>query len=88
MKPSIAMTEAELEREIDRLTTKIARVMQPADHGLTGSVLTNLLGMYLWTFPRDKREAMAGRIIAVAFELVDQRTSPQAPPDVRAPLDG
>ena len=52
---------------------------------MTGSVLSNLLAMYLWTFPPDKRHDVIMEMATLAYALLSERTLPQSPPDVRAP---
>jgi hypothetical protein len=84
MKPSIEMDERELTAEVGRITMKIAKLMTPCDHGMTGSVISNLLAIYLWTYSPDKREKMIAAVIKCSNELLES-APPEAPPKVRAP---
>jgi hypothetical protein len=84
MKPSIKMDERELNREVARITMKIAKLMTPCDHGMTGSVISNLLAMYLWTHPPAAREKLTAAVIKCANALLKE-VPPEAPPSVRAP---
>jgi hypothetical protein len=84
MRRSIEMSEAEINREVQRITMKFAKGMVGYDHGMMGAVLGNLLGMYLWTFPADTREDMAAAVVVLAMKLL-QGMPPQPPQDFRAP---
>lgn len=84
MKPSIEMSEEKITTEVSAITMKIAKLLRRYDRTMTGAVLGNLIGMYLWTLPPDKREPMAAAILGLAVELLEQM-SEQTPPDVRAP---
>ena len=80
-KASIRMTEDELNREVQRATVAIAKHLKGCDHGMTGSVLGNLLGMYLWTVPADRRAALLDAIVTLANALLEDMPA-QAPPEV------
>jgi hypothetical protein len=82
-KPETKMTNQELEREVSRLTQKVARVLGDCGPGLFGSVIANLFAMYLWTLPPSKREEIMARQMTLVRELLARMTIPQAPGEVR-----
>ena len=83
-KPETQMSEAELERAVAKLTTKVARVLGDCGPGMFGSVISNLFAMYLWTFPPEAREPIMQAQMTLVRKLLAERTLPQAPGDVRA----
>ena len=86
-RPETSWTEEELEREVNRLTMKVAKVLGGCGPGVYGSVVSNLLAMYLWTFAPESRERVIAHHLKLVRRLLDQVNTPQAPPEVRQDPD-
>jgi len=86
MKPTVEMNEREISREVARVTMKIAKILDRVDHDMMGAVLANMMAMWLWTFPADKRDEVTAYLVRCAHELIATGLGPEeAPPEFRAP---